>query len=204
MHSRVAGLIGRGLALFLAVALAGGAAAAPTAESYAIDQRFGAIAFTVRHLGLFSSTGTFQRFRGQLTIDEAHPQNTRVAVQIETGSVAMSWAEAVTMLRSANYFDVARFPDARFTSTHVQAEGSGSYEVDGTLEIRGVSQPVVLHAMLLGRHAAPEPGVEIADFVVTGQLRRSQFGMTSDSSFISDRVDLRIDARIRLEAGNAG
>lgn len=174
--------------------------AASGAETYAIDQRFGDIAFKVRNFGLFSSDGTFRRFTGQLTIDEAHPENTRIAVVIDVGSVAMGWAAAVEMLRSPAYFDVARYPNARFTSTRVIPGGAGSYAIEGLLQIRGVTQPVELHAALVGRHAAPQAGVEIADFVVTGLLRRSMFGMTANQGFISDRVDLRIDARVRLES----
>jgi polyisoprenoid-binding protein YceI len=175
--------------------------AAVAGATYAIDQRFGEIAFQVRHLGLFSSHGTFRRFSGQLTIDEAHPENTRITVTIDTGSVAMDWAQAVAMLRGPAYFDVQRYPAARFASTRVVALAPDRYEIDGTLTLRGITRPVVLQAALIGRHPAEVPGVEIAAFVVTGQLRRSLFGMTADRVFVSDRVDLRIDARVRLEQG---
>lgn len=187
-------------AALLALTLVRPGPPARAADTYAIDQRFGDIAFKVRHLGLFSSEGTFRRFTGQLTIDESHPEKTRIAVVIETRSVAMNWAAATDMLRSPSYFDVAQYPAARFTSTRVMPTGASSYEIDGLLQIRGVTQPMVLHAALVGRHAAAKPGAEIADFVVTGLLRRSLFGMTSNQDFISDRVDLRIDARVMLDA----
>ena len=188
------------LLMLLPLALAAGRHGARAAETYAINQNFGDIAFTVRHLGLFSSSGTFRRFTGQITLDPAHPENTRVAVDIATGSVAMNWAEAAAMLRSPPYFDVSRYPDARFTSTRIIPLARDRYDVEGNLELRGVTRPVTLHAALVGRHAAPEAGQEIADFVVTGILRRSAFGMTADQSFVSDGVDLRIDARVRLLA----
>jgi polyisoprenoid-binding protein YceI len=185
------------LILGVLLALCGQAVASDT---YVINQTFGDIAFKVHHLGLFSSSGTFRQFSGQLTIDEAHPENTRVTVTIDTGSVAMAWQNAAAMLRSPPYFDVARYPDARFTSTRVVAEGPDSYDVDGLLQLRGVTRPLVLHAALVGKHPGPQPGEEIADFVVTGTLHRSRFGMVADATFISDRVDLRIDARVRLDA----
>lgn len=187
-------------AALLALSLAWPGPPARAADTYAIDQRFGDIQFKVRHLGLFSSEGTFRRFTGQLTIDESHPERTRISVDIETGSVAMAWQAAAEMLRSTPYFDVAQYPDARFTSTRVVPTGGGSYRIDGLLQIRGITQPVMLHAALVGRHAAATPGVEFADFVVTGLLRRSMFGMTANEDFISDRVDLRIDARVKLDA----
>ena len=186
--------------MMAALSLAATGARARAGETYTINQTFGDIAFKVGHLGLFSSSGTFRQFSGQITIDEAHPENTRVAVVIETGSVAMAWQNAAAMLRSPPYFDVARYPDARFTSTRVVPEGPDRYEVDGLLALRGVTQPLVLHAALVGKHPGARPGEEIADFVVTGALDRSRFGMTADATFVSDRVDLRIDARGRLDA----
>lgn len=174
---------------------------AQAAETYMISQRFGEIAFRVHHLGLFSSDGTFRRFTGELTIDQAHPERTRISVVIDTRSVAMTWTEAMQMLRSAAYFDVAEFPDARFVSTRVSGDAVSGYEIDGRLTLRGVTQPLVLHAALVGRHKVADTGVEIAQFVVTGTLHRSVFGMTADPTFVSDRVDLRIDARVRLEEG---
>ncbi len=189
-------------ALFVLAVLAvgGPSRVAVAAETYAINQDFGDIAFTVRHLGLFSSSGTFRRFSGEITIDEGHPEATRVAVTIATGSVAMNWENAAAMLRSPPYFDVARYPDARFSSTRVMPLGPDRYDVEGLLKLRGVTQPVVLHAELVGKHPGRVAGEEIADFVVTGMLRRSMFGMTANPAFISDRVKLRIDARVRLDA----
>ena len=184
----------------LALLLGAGGAPARAGESYAIDQNFADIGFKVHHLGLFSSAGTFRRFTGRITIDEAHPENTRVAVVIATASVAMNWQDAAAMLRSAPYFDVARYPDARFTSTRVIPHGPNRYDVEGLLELRGVTQPVVLHAALVDQRPSDVAGQQIADFVVTGRLRRSLFGMTADPTFVSDRVDLRIDARVRLDA----
>ncbi len=188
------------IAGLLALLLGGGSLPARAAESYAIDQNFADIGFTVHHLGLFSSAGAFRRFSGGITIDETHPENTRVAVVIATASVSMTWQDAAAMLRSPPYFDVARYPDARFTSTRVIPRGPDRYDVEGLLELRGVTQPVVLHAALVDRRPSNVVGQQIADFVVTGRLKRSLFGMTADPTFISDRVELRIDARVRLDA----
>jgi polyisoprenoid-binding protein YceI len=192
---RIAPMLLMGLGLTLAAVLAGQAAV-----TYAIDQRFGEIGFSVRHLGLFRSHGVFDRFHGELTIDETHPENTRVDVTIDTGSVRMNWAQATAMLRSAPYFNVARYPEAHYRSTRVLPAGEGRYDIEGLLDLRGVTQPVLLHAALVGRHPAPDGHAEIAEFVITGQLRRSMFGMTANPTFVSDRVALHILARVRLEA----
>ncbi|MBN9508097.1 MAG: YceI family protein [Alphaproteobacteria bacterium] len=190
--------------LFAAALLAAFLAGAPAraTETYAIDQRFGEIGFSVRHLGLFGSEGQFGRWQGQLAIDQAHPERTRIAVTIDTGSAQMSWHEALAMLRSPAYFDVAQFPEARFTSTAVTSAGPDRYTIAGDLQLRGVVRPITLQARLVDH--VRQGQADIADFVVTGALQRSAFGMTSDSSFVSDRVGLEIRARVRLDEAARG
>jgi polyisoprenoid-binding protein YceI len=184
----------------LALALAGLLLPAPAgaAQLYTIDPRFGRIEFTVSHLGLFTSHGEFRRFDSRLTIDQAHPEQTRISVAVDAGSIDMAWDGAVELLRSADYFDTARYPKLSFSSTKVVAESADRYKVLGTLEIRGVSRPFTLEATLTDRHSDPATHGEVADFVVSGELLRSAFGMTADPVFISDRVEIRIIARIRL------
>jgi polyisoprenoid-binding protein YceI len=59
-------------------------------ESYSIDQTFGSIAFSVRHLGLFSSQGQFRRFGGTLLLDAHHPEWTKISVDVDATSADMS------------------------------------------------------------------------------------------------------------------
>ena len=166
--------------------------------TYALDQRFGSIEFTVDNLGLFTSKGEFKRFSASLTIDEAHPERTQISVEVDAGSVDMFWEDGIKMLRSPEYFDVQRYPAVHFRSAKVEAIAPDHYLIRGGLEIRGITQPFVLDAKMTDRRKDPVRNLEIANFVVTGALKRSEFGMTADQSFISDTVKLRITAHIQL------
>ena len=167
-----------------------------------LDQRFGTIAFSVSHLGLFSSAGEFRRFAAHLVLDGAHPERTQINVEVEAGSVQMSWGEAADMLRSDDFLNVRRYPAMRFTSTSVASVAPDRYVIHGMLQMRGVTRPLTLAARLTGRHTDPVRHDQQADFVVSGSLRRSAFGMTSDEGIISDRVTLKITAH--LDLGNDG
>ena len=167
-------------------------------QHYALDQRFGSITFSVSHLGLFSSEGEFRRFTAKLVLDDAHPERTRINVTVDARSVDMAWQAGEDMLRSSEFLDVQRYPAVRFTSTSVASVSPGHYLVHGVVRIRGVARPMVLAARLTGRHRDPAQRMELADFVVTGSLQRSAFGMTADEDFISDRVKLVITARVEL------
>jgi polyisoprenoid-binding protein YceI len=167
-------------------------------ERYMIDQRFGEIEFSVDHIGLFTSHGEFRHWDGKLSLDPLKPEQTRVDVSIDANSVAMPYEDGTAMLRSPPYFDVTNHPEIHFTSTAVVPVSPNHYFIRGLLEIRGVTQPQELNATLLGRHVDAMLHAEVADFVVTGELKRSMFGMVADGIFISDTVNILIRAHIKL------
>lgn len=175
-------------------------AAAGEASRYDIDQRYGSIGFSVRELGLFSEEGRFQRFAGQLTIDPARPEATKIDVHIDVGSVTMPSEQAVQMLLSPAYFDAHAYPGINFRSTSVMATGPDRYRILGVMQIRGVSRPQVLEARLDTAKDAPQNGLRTEYFTVTGTLHRSVFGMTANTNFIGDVVHLVIHIHLALPA----
>ena len=198
MRAAIAGLVA------LLIGSVGLSPSAWAQRQYSIDQHFGGIEFTVSDLGLFASHGVFDRFMGRLIIDPQHPERTRIDVTVDARSVSMPWADAEALLRSADFFDVVRYPDISFISTAVQVLGPDHYRVLGQLRIRGVTQVLALDAVLVDRHNDPARGADVADFVVSGVVQRSAFGMVADRVFISDTVDIRIHARIALDRADAG
>lgn len=172
------------------------------AATYTLDQHDAQIDFSVRNLRMFSSSGDFQRFRTSVELDGAHPERSTINVDVDATSVYMAWRDGTEMLRSPDFFDVKRFPVIHFSSTQVKPEGGDHFTVLGRLQIRSVAQPLVLDVRLLGRHSDPHLGVDVADFVATGSLQRSAFGMASDRMLISDQVNITIHARIALQAPN--
>jgi polyisoprenoid-binding protein YceI len=186
------------LLLFLLAAYLAGIPVRAAAE-YSLNQNFGSIAFSVSHLGLFSSQGEFRRFDAKLDFDDMHPERTHIVVDVDAASVDMPWQEGALTLRSVDFFDVLRYPEIRFMSTSVTPEGPGLYAVRGLLQMRGITRPLVLHARLVGRHADLVRRRDIAEFEATGMLQRSAFGMKAQEAFISDTVHITIRARIALE-----
>ena len=182
--------------LWCSALLAGTAAEVPA--RYAIDQHFGSIEFSVSTFGLFSSRGGFQRFSGTLSLDFAQPQQTQIAVVVDADSISMPWEAATQRLHSPAYFDVAHYKEIRFNSSHVVPVGPHQYRIDGVMEIRGVTRPQTFEARLVRLRPGTAPDTTVADFVVTGEVRRSDFGMTADQPLISNRVHVMIHARITL------
>lgn len=167
-------------------------------EMFSFDQRFSSIDFSVRNLGLFASEGAFRRFQTRLVLNNSHPERTNISVTVDAGSVDMSWREAADMLRSVDFFDVQRYPEVRYQSTSVQELTHGHFTIRGLIQIRGVTQPLTLHAVLTKQSQDPADHSQVDDFVVHASLRRSAFGMTADKVFISDNVNIIIKARLKL------
>ena len=180
-----------------AAALLGAAAALPAQAQrarYNFDQEVGQLGFSARHLGMFSSHGRFDRFRANLMLDPARPAEADVDVQIETGFVTLPWPGATDLLRSPTYFDVERFPKARFTGRAEGVADQGAFAVRGVIMLRGIEQPLLLRARLAERRR--EPRGEVARFTAEGEIRRSEFGMTADRTLISDRITIAVDVTI--------
>ncbi|MGH7121727.1 MAG: YceI family protein [Acetobacteraceae bacterium] len=186
-----------GAVLALALLLPGPATLAAPAASYHIDQRYGAIGFSIGELGLFTTEGNFRKFAGHLVIDPADPTRTKISVTIDVGSVAMSSTRAVKLILSPAYFDVQQHPAIRFRSTTVAPIGRHRYLVSGLIRMRGVTHPQQFIAVLTAGEVsgtAPVTGW----FTVTGTLHRSLFGMTANENFLGDVVRIVIHIHLTL------
>jgi polyisoprenoid-binding protein YceI len=201
-------VIAAGRTALLSVALLAGPATtvfAGTDQMFALDQRFGSIDFSVRNLGLFSSRGAFRRFEARFVLNNNHPERTIISVIVDTDSVHMSWHEGAEMLRSADFFDVSHYPQVRFQSTAVRETAPSHFVINGLVQMKGVTQPLTLRAVLTRQFPDLADHSEIADVIVRCSLRRSAFGMTTDEVFISDQVNIVIKARLKLaQAFNGG
>ncbi|MBR0649043.1 YceI family protein [Roseomonas terrae] len=172
------------------------AVAAPA--RYVFDQAGGRLEFTARHLGVLSSTGRFEDFTAELLIEPDSPLTTTVTVTVRTAAIAISYPGALELLRSPEFFDVERYPEARFAGG---ATGQGTldrFNLAGNLTIRGITRPYAMQARLLGRRRDAALGADIADFSAEGDMRRSEFGMTAEASSISDVIRLSVRVRLRI------
>lgn len=151
------------------------------------------IQFRVRNLGIMNVNGSFGSFRGTLDLDEADITRSKVEVNIETASINTGIDRRDKHLRSADFFDVARYPTMRFSSTALEKLGADRLKLTGNLVIRGISRPVVLTV-----EAQPIEGR--ADFIrsalATATINRQDFGV-SYGAVIGDEVQITITTRLK-------
>lgn len=162
------------------------------AADYAIDKQgqHAFVNFRIQHLGYSWLYGTFKDFDGSFTFDEKNPAADKVNVTINTNSVDTNHAERDKHLRSAEFLNVSKFPQATFASTEVKKAGEG-LDITGNLTLNGVTKPVVLAAKLIGQGDDPWGGKR-AGFEAEGKIRLKDFNITTDLGPASQEVDLII------------
>ncbi|KZK81854.1 Protein YceI [Pseudovibrio sp. W64] len=170
--------------------LATAAVAEPVA--YDVDMSHANLAFNYNHLGYSTTDGRFATWSPTLIIDEANPANSKVDVEIDVNSLNTFWEARDTHLKSADLFDVAKFPSATFKSTKVEQVGEKKLEVTGDLTIRGITKPTVLEVVVnqLGEH--PMAKKQAVGLDATTTIKRSDFGMAMAVPYVSDEVNINI------------
>ena len=105
------------------------------------------IAFVTRQMGV-PVEGKFKKFDAQLSFDPKKPTATVVKFSIDTGSAGFGSPETDAEVPKAEWFNVAKFPQATFQSTAVKATGPKSLEVSGKLSLKGQVRDVVVPVSL--------------------------------------------------------
>jgi polyisoprenoid-binding protein YceI len=166
------------------------------ALDYAIDHSHASVTFTVNHFGYSAVHGRFSQFDGTVVIDEAAPENSKVDVAIDTASLNTFWDARDKHLKTADFFDVEKFPKATFTSTKVEKTGETTVDVTGDFTLLGVTKPVTI-AFTLNK-SAPNPMSKVQTIGLTGTttLKRSEFGMSTYVPAVADDIPVRIDLEL--------
>jgi polyisoprenoid-binding protein YceI len=140
-----------------------------------IDRSHSEVAFQVRHL-LTKVRGRFADFAGTIEFDETNPPDSRVEVVIQAASIDTAEPDRDKHLRSADFFEVDKYPTLTFKSTSILPRGGNTYDVVGDLTIHGVTKSVTLPASFLGKAQDPW-GNERAAFEAELTLNRKDFGL---------------------------
>jgi polyisoprenoid-binding protein YceI len=163
-------LLPAALALFIALPAA--------AEEYVIDTEgaHAAIQFRIKHLGYSWLYGRFNAFSGNFSYDEKQPEQATVKVTIDMSSIDTNHAERDKHLRSADFFEVKKYPEAEFVSTGYQPQGMDKGRLQGNLTLRGVTRPVTIEVSQVGAGADPWGGYR-RGFSGTTTLTLADFGI---------------------------
>ncbi len=182
------------LALFTVVA----AAASLSAETYTIDPVHSSVGFSLRHM-VSKFTSSFTKVSGTINYDAAHPEASSVEATIAIDSVATANEKRDAHLKSADFFDFAKFPSASFKSKSWKKTGENTFDVTGDLTIKDVTKEVVLKTTLVGSGPGMG-GATLTGWEGTTTIKRTDFGVGLDKFLpvLGDEVAITVG----IEAGH--
>jgi polyisoprenoid-binding protein YceI len=165
---------------------------------YAVDVQHTRIGIRARHAMVTTVRGSFSDFDGTAHLDTADPAASSVALRIRTASIDTGVADRDAHLRSADFLDVERYPELRFTSTDVEQLDDELYRVTGDLTIKDVTRPVSVDFALTGSARDPWGNLRVG-FEGAVAIKRSDWGLTWNTALdtggvlVSDRIQIEFD-----------
>jgi polyisoprenoid-binding protein YceI len=161
--------------LFALMAVALSAATAGAADTYNFDKAHSDVGFQIRHL-VSKVRGRFTDYEGTILIDKAKPEASSVELTIKAASIDTGNENRDKDLRSANFFEVEKFPEITFKSTRITSKGGDRYDVTGNLTMHGTTKEVTLPVSFLGFVSAGRMG-DKAGFETSITLNRKDYGI---------------------------
>ncbi len=176
---------------------------APTAAvedisgDYTLDPTHTRIGFSTRHAMVTTVRGQFSDFAGTAHVDAANPENSRVELVIQTGSIDTGVADRDAHLRSADFFDADQNKEITFVSTKVE-RGGDDWVITGDLTIKGVTKPVTVAFEPTGSARDPFGNLRIG-FEGGSAINRKDWGLTWNAALetggvlVSEKIKLEFD-----------
>jgi polyisoprenoid-binding protein YceI len=167
--------------------------------SWRIDPAHSHVEFAVRHLMISTVKGAFGDVRGTVWVDDSDARTILVDITIQVASIDTRQEQRDAHLRSADFFDAARFPTITFRSRVLEGNHHDrEFRLVGDLTIRDVTREVVLDVSSEGRLTDPW-GAERAGFSAQGKIDRTDFGLTWNQALEAGGVLVGNEIKISIE-----
>ena len=173
----------------------------PTATTaWNIDPVHTVAEFKVKHMMISNVKGQFTTVTGVMTLDEADVTRSRIEASIQAASVNTRDAQRDAHLKSADFFDVEKFPTLSFKSTRVTRSGDGELAVTGDLTIHGVTRQVAF-AVEGPTPPAKDPwGNTRIAISATTKINRKDFGLAWNAALETGGILVGEEVTITLDA----
>jgi len=169
-------------------------------QRWQIDPAHTAAQFAVRHLGISTVRGVFEKTNGSVTFDPADPSKAVIEATIDVGSVNTRVQMRDDDLRSPRFFDAAKYPTITFKSTQAEAAVKGKLKVTGDLTIHGITKQVVLDVEGPSEPIRDPMGNLRIGANATTKINRNDFGITTLPGAVGDEIQIVLDLELTRPA----
>jgi polyisoprenoid-binding protein YceI len=163
-----------------------------------VDRAHSSVSFDIKHLIVSTVHGNFTEFNGTIDLDEKKIESSKISFNVKTPSITTNNEKRDGHLKSPDFFDVAKFPEAKFQSTALKKKGKDEYEMQGDLTIHGITKKATFDLKYLGKVKDPY-GAEKYIFHASTKIIRKDFGLIYNSKLesggmlIGETADLVVD-----------
>jgi polyisoprenoid-binding protein YceI len=165
---------------------------------WTIDPSHSEIQFKVKHLMITTVTGSFKEFTSEVETQGDDFTTARIKFQASSASVYTNSDQRDGHLKSADFFDVEKFPNLKFESTSLEKVDDENFSLNGNLTIRDVTSPVKLNVEVGGTGKDPWGNLK-AGFSLTGKINRKEWGLNWNAALESGGMLVSEEVRIFCE-----
>lgn len=167
------------------------------AGTYAIDPAHSVIGFSIRHFELSWVQGRFKDFTGTITVDDKDMTKSSVMFTAKIASVDTGIGKRDDHLRTADFFEVEKYPELTFKSTKIERKSATDYVAHGDLTIKGVTKQVALPFTLSGAIKDQRGGSKIGVDAHT-TINRLDFGVGQNAPLPAGGAAIANEVRIEI------
>ena len=175
------------------------------AGTWAVDSVHSEVSFVVRHMMVSKVRGRFDKFEGTFVTAENIAEST-VTASVDLSTINTNQEQRDAHIRSADFFEVEKYPTMTFTSTALKPAEEG-FVLEGDLTIKGVTKAVAFNLEVNGFGPDAYGGTR-AGFSATTQINRTDFGVSFNGpipgvpggAVVSDNVTITLEIEGVLQA----
>jgi polyisoprenoid-binding protein YceI len=168
-------------------------------STWNIDPAHSAAEFKVKHMMISNVKGQFTAVAGTLSFDEADVTNSKIEAIIDAASINTREQQRDAHLKSADFFDVEKFPKLTFKSTKVSRSSSGDLKVQGELTIHGVTRNVTFEVEGPTAPGKDPWGNTRIGLAATTKINRKDYGLTWNAALETGGILVGEDVTITLD-----
>lgn len=167
----------------------------PAPDTFQVDKNHSTATFKVRHM-MSNVVGQFRDFAADVNFDRANPEKSSVEFTIQATSIDTGNANRDNHLRTADFFDVEKFPTITFKSTSIKAKSKNDFDVTGDFTMHGVTKSITIPVTFLG-FAKTQRG-EKAGFEIETTINRKDYGVVWNRALDEGGVLLGDDVKVSI------
>jgi polyisoprenoid-binding protein YceI len=163
--------------IFLSLAITAIGFAASAQSKWNVDQTHSNVKFSVSHMVISEVEGSFSDFDGTLEAPGSDFNNATIEFSVNISSINTNSEQRDGHLKSADFFDAAKYPAMTFKSASFRKTTGNNYVLDGSLTIKGVTKKVTFDVTYGGTVKDPYGNTK-AGFKAKGSIKRMDYGLT--------------------------